>query len=142
MPEKIAYRKGYKYQLAEDKEKAPGGWYRFQLSHEGIANHISTAWIRLDGRVLSIRVGFAWDGGSGPARDTKKAMPGFALHDALYQLTRLGYYKKSDADLELRARLRADGVGRFRAWYIYQAVRFGGRKAASLAGIRPVLYAP
>ena len=75
----IAYKDGYKYQLAEDEKKAPGGWYRFQLSHEGIANHISTAWIRLDGRVLSIRVGFAWNGGNFPARDTIKAMPGFLL---------------------------------------------------------------
>ena len=35
--------------------------------------------------VLTMKKDYAWDGASGPAKDTKTAMRGSGLHDALYQ---------------------------------------------------------
>jgi hypothetical protein len=141
MPEKIAYRKGYKYQLADG--------YEVQLGYKGGENLIELAddwtWLTEDGRLL-VTAGYAWDGASGPAMDTPTIMRASLVHDALYQLIRLGSLDKPTwkprADKELRRICREDGMSRFRSWYVYQAVRLGGGKAASPAGIKPVLYAP
>jgi hypothetical protein len=142
MPEKIAYRKGYRYQLAWD--------YELQLEYEGVGNMVeggamAWTWLATDGKLL-ITAGYAWDGASGPAMDTPTIMRAALVHDALYQLIRLGsldkHIWKPRADKELRRICREDGMSRFRSWYVYQAVRLGGGKAASPAGIRPVLYAP
>lgn len=73
--------------------------------------------------------GYCWDGPSGPMLDTPSAMRGSLVHDALYQLIRMGLLDydpaKRQAD-ELFARLCIeDGMGRFRAWYALRALRFG-----------------
>ena len=58
-------------------------------------------------------------------------MRGSLVHDALYQLIREGELPKElrvDADKVLRRACLADGMSRFRAWYVYKAVRmFAGR---------------
>ena len=78
----MKYRKGYKYQLAEDEV--------FQTniypSHD-----IKTQFIDLymDGKLV-IKSGYAWDGASGPTVDTPSSMRGSLVHDALYQLMRQG----------------------------------------------------
>lgn len=141
MSERIAYRKGYKYQIEESAV------FWLQGDYSNIPEGVETDWLTLPrAGDLIIRKGYAWDGPSRPAIDTKTFMRGSLIHDALYQLIRLGYLDKATwkprADAELRRICREDGMGWFRAWYIYQAVRFGGGKAASPAGIRPVLYAP
>ena len=143
MPEHtgITYRKGYKYQLRWTYDHQLRG----NLDH--IPEDVHTLWLTLtrDG-LLTIKGGYAWDGGSGPARDTQNAMRAFLLHDAGYQLTRLGFLKieiwRPRLDQEFRRILREDKVSRFRAWYLYRGVRIGGKKAASPAGIRRVLHAP
>lgn len=154
MPERIAYRKGYKYQLAVDYEVAlrdlhivrprDDPWWKLGLQD---SPHIGTEWVTLDHLwVLRIKKGYAWDGASGPARDTPSIMRAALVHDALYQLIRVGCLDKAAwrprADKELRRICREDGMSWLRAWYIYRAVRVGGGKAASPAGIKPVLYAP
>lgn len=79
---------------------------------------------------LTIHAGYMWDGASGPAKDTPNFMRASLVHDALYQLIRLGLLHTSDrryADQLLRRICLADGIHCFRAWYVYWGVRiFGG----------------
>ena len=76
----IYYRSGYKYQLASSYSV---------LTPIIPLSPISTEYIRLDATGwLFIREGYAWDGASGPAIDTKSIMRGSLVHDALHQWTR------------------------------------------------------
>ncbi|MBN1555609.1 MAG: DUF1353 domain-containing protein [Phycisphaerae bacterium] len=75
---------------------------------------------------LTIRKGYSWDGPSGPTLDTKNFMRGSLVHDALYQLMReeiLPQSARKRADEILRDICRECGMSKFRAWYVYQAVR-------------------
>ena len=85
--------------------------------------------------VLTLSEGYSWDGASGPARDTKTIMRASLIHDALYQLIRMGMLDQSKetrkkADVILREICLEDGMSRFRAWAVYYAVRIFGAKAA------------
>jgi len=117
---KACYRKlrDYKYQLMDDyviqidiKPERDIDFIFFSLSSAGL---------------LTIRKSYAWDGPSGPSIDTKNFMRGSLVHDALYQLMRLGaldyQVHRQRADELLREICRADGMSSFRAWYVYQAV--------------------
>ena len=74
---------------------------------------------------------YAWDGPSGPTFDTKTFMLGSLFHDALYQAMREGLLSakmwRKEADKILRDVCLFEGMNRFRAWYVYKAVRFAGR---------------
>lgn len=96
-----------------------------------------TEWITLetDG-TLTLEPGYAWDGASGPAIDTKDFMRGSAAHDALYQLMRIGLLKPDEqvgsltnfnlANLTLADICREDGMPELRIAYVYEAVqKFG-----------------
>jgi hypothetical protein len=117
---KACYRKlkKYKYQLMDD--------YIIQIDIKPIQN-IEFKFLSLspDG-VLTIRKSYAWDGPSGPTIDTRNFMRGSLVHDALYQLMRLGVldYKlhRKRADEILREICLEDGMCSFRAWYVYQAL--------------------
>jgi hypothetical protein len=55
--------------------------------------------------VLTIKKGYAWDGASGPALDTKNIMKASLVHDAVYQLMReevLPQSARMHADMLLR----------------------------------------
>jgi len=82
----IKYKKGYKYQLSEN--------YTRIISIYG--HSIDTEFIKLskDGH-LFIKSGYAWDGASGPTIDTDNSMEGSLVHDALYQLMRMGLLPQS-----------------------------------------------
>jgi Protein of unknown function (DUF1353) len=120
----IRYRslRRYKYQLVGDVDCIIG-----------IEKMFITPYIESNGVVLTIKTGYAWDGPSGPTIDTKTFMRGSLVHDVLYQLIRLEILPSSarkQADQVLREICIADGMSRFRAWYIYRAVRtFGGSSA-------------
>ncbi len=122
----IRYRSGYKYQLVEQ--------YTVRVSLTPGEN-IYTEFIDLSSSgELVIKQAYAWDGPSGPSIDSKNFMRGSLVHDALYQLMRQeppDERWRNEADLELKRICREDGMARFRAWYIYQAVCFGGGPAAS-----------
>lgn len=111
---------------------------------------VITGFIELDGRgMLTTRIGYAWDGPSGPAPDTPSAMRASLVHDALYQLLR-------DRRLLQSARKAADQLYRdiyiedgrqhpfpplitAAAWVSYVALRLrGGPRAAP----RPLLKDP
>jgi hypothetical protein len=81
--------------------------------------------------ILRIKKGYCWDGPSGPTIDTESFMRGSLVHDVLYQLMRDGHLIKEYreyADRFLRIICLEDGMARWRAWYVYYAVRwFAGR---------------
>lgn len=134
----ISYRRGYKYQLA--------GNHFFHTSIKP-AKSIRSGFVWLNkAGVLYAKSGYAWDGASGPTWDDKTNMRGSLIHDALYQLMRLGLLPhtcKESADREMQKACIEDGMNSFRAWYYYQGVRFGGGKS-SKPGYEPypVLTAP
>ena len=82
---------------------------------------------------LLVRAGYAWDGASGPTLDTDDTMLASLVHDALYQLIRLGVLPTSarkPADKILYRIGRAKGMHWIRvgAWYV--ALRLFGYPAA------------
>ena len=109
----IRYRDGYKYQLVET--------YTCKTSIVG--QQSESEFIKLDDDgTLTIRRGYAWDGPSGPAIDTKNFMRGSLVHDALYQLMREGLIPESlrdAADRVLRDICREDGMTALRGWWVY-----------------------
>ena len=135
--EKIKYRKGFKYQLAEifaiqtDIKTGYDSDYEFLiLAGSGI---------------LTIRAGYAWDGPSGPAIDTRNFMRASLVHDAFYQLMRVGVignnYRKK-ADYELYRMCREDGMTFIRAKWCYLALRLAAGNAASPESVKKILEAP
>jgi len=84
--------------------------------------------------VLTVIFRYAWDGASGPTRDTKSAMRGPLAHDTLYQMMRMGLldYKlfRKPADQQLYLDLREDGMNYVRAKYWYAGVRTFAEKYA------------
>lgn len=81
---------------------------------------------------LRVKVGYRWDGASGPTIDTKSTMRASCVHDVLYQLIREGELSrkyKAAADKELRRLMIEDDPswgGKIRAGYFYQAVKLFG----------------
>jgi len=105
-----------------------------------VAEDVQTEFIELTEGVLTIREGYCWDGASGPTIDTKSTMRGSLVHDALYQLMRMGLIGqeyKPIADQTFRKLIRADGMCAFRGWYYYNGVRFFGRKSAAVQQREP-----
>lgn len=135
----MKYKSGYKYQLYDDYEVCIP-----ELSGEYLStNYIG---IHLDGRFV-VAKGYAWDGPSGIAIDTKNFMRGSLVHDALYQLIREGGLPQTEAMRELADKILRhicleDGMSRIRAWWIYRAVRMFGGWAASPRNRKKVLVAP
>jgi hypothetical protein len=117
----IQYQCGYKYQLySEAKIALPAPFCRYDTE---------TPFISINNGYLILKAGYAWDGPSGPTLDSKDFMRGSLIHDAIYQLMREGYIPpecKDAADQLLVSICKADGMGKIRCWYVYQAVkRFG-----------------
>ena len=132
----IAYKKGYKYQLT--------GTYSLPCDIcPGIEVH--TEHIHLMRGSLVIMKGYAWDGPSGPAIDTPNFMRGSLVHDALYQLIRMGWLPagcRGEADLLLKAICLEDGMSKLRAWWVYNAVRHWGWLSTDPGAEKQVVYAP
>ena len=125
--EKACYRKlrNYKYELKGD----------YALGIPIVGCDVRTEYIDLDsdGRLL-MKDRYAWDGATDPARDTLTVMRASLVHDALYQLMRLGELDPDEhrltADRIFRDICLEDGMCAFRAHYSFLAVRwFGGRHA-------------
>jgi hypothetical protein len=123
----IKYRDGLKYQLIERAT--------FYLGFSP-PNGILTPFIQFksDGTLI-LEVGYACDGCSGPTRDDETNIQGGFVHDAGYQLMRLGLLPvnpyKNLFDNALKKICLLDGMGGFRAEYYFEGVHlFGGSYAA------------
>jgi hypothetical protein len=97
-----------------------------------IVSNKEKQYIRLEpnGR-LTIFAGYAWDGVSGGISiQSDTNLRGGLVHDALYQLVRMGLLgteERATADKIFYDILLTDGMNRVRAYYYYTAVRlFGG----------------
>ncbi|MDD5011618.1 MAG: hypothetical protein PHQ00_05805 [Phycisphaerae bacterium] len=92
---------------------------------------------------IILEKGFTYDGPSGPAIDTMNFIVPSAGHDATYFLIENGVFDRPElsyrmnkllravyrkmADLELLIQCKRYGMNNFRAWYVYFAVRIGGK---------------
>jgi len=136
----ITYQGGFKYQLTED--------YEIETGIKGYSARTPYLSLYSTGRLI-INQGYAWDGPSGPAIDTKNFMRGSLVHDALYQLMRMGKMgrkmgkrNREQADRLLQTMCIEDGMWRVRAFWIYKSLRWFGGPAASKSAKRDSLTAP
>lgn len=133
----IAYKAGYKYQLVET--------YSVSIPIHPVSP-IDGFWIQLTPQgSLTIRCGYAWDGPSGPAMDTKSAMRGSLIHDVGYQILRIGLMgpeTREDWDALYERVCVEDGMWPLRARLHFIALRKFGWGAAKSSAERPVLTAP
>lgn len=139
MPDVIAYKEGYRYQLVDTYA------YHIPEAYPKNEKPIVTEYLHLINGVLTIEKGYAWDGPSGPTIDTPDSLRGSLIHDALYQLIRLGHLPpkwRRWADEMFRAILLEDGMVPERATLWYKAVRLFAGPASHPSAERPVLYAP
>ena len=132
----LRYREGYKYQVCGD--------YQIQTRIKP-PEFIRSDFLRLDtDGMLYIFNGYAWDGPSGPAIDTKNFMIGSLVHDGLTQLMAEGYLDpdvwREPIDKELIRLTKNDGMSAPRRAWVYAGVRFGGGPSAREP--RQILEAP
>lgn len=136
----IRYKKGYKYQLFEAYEIETS--FRGQSDIASVGKYVT---LSKDGH-LKIKKGYAWDGPSGPAIDTKNFMRGSLVHDAIYQLMRERKLSKDvyryQADKLLKQICKEDGMSSIRAWWVCRGVRRFAKSAASHSNRRSVIRAP
>lgn len=139
----ILYRAGYKYQLTAPYVLQTG----FELATVVEHGPHDDYFIRLTPTgILHIARGYAWDGPSGPAIDTKNFMRGSLVHDALYQLMREDLLDRTawrkPADELLREICIEDGMTWLRAQWVYFAVREFAEAASRPGGGSGVMTAP
>lgn len=134
----IAYRSGYKYQLA--KTYTIG--IKIKPKKTIITNFID---LTTTGTLI-IFDGYAWDGPSGPVIDTKENMRASLVHDALYQLMRhkklTAKVHKVKADKLFRKICIEDGVPRTTAYIYYLGLRLGGKPATDPKNRKKIHEAP
>lgn len=135
----IQYKSGYKYQLA----------YTCQLrlpNELWPGAYIGAGYIHVDSfGLMTILKGYAWDGCSGPTIDTKSSMRGGLVHDAGYQLIRLGFYypdTKDTWDALAEAIWKGDGMWHWRASAWDKMLHKFGWGSTKPSAERPTLVAP
>ena len=135
---KIKYRAGYKYQLAEDY------WVKTNITPE---QSIFTEFFVLSNTgLLFIFSGYAWDGTSGPVRDTKRNLRASLPHDAFYQAFRMKKlerekWRKEVDDLFMDMCVQ-DGVWKWMAKGYYKTLRVVGGYAADPKNKKKIFTAP
>ena len=132
----IQYKEGYKYQLHTP--------YKVEVGIR-LPDRVETPYLALEGGILYIREGYAWDGASGPTLDTSSSMRGSLVHDALYQLMRLGLVPLTHrlrADRLLYEMCREDGMWWIRANLWEKAVNLFAEDCALPGTDREVCTAP
>jgi hypothetical protein len=135
---KILYKQGYKYQLLQD--------YILQTGIK-IHKNIYTEYVSMsETGLIMIKKGYAWDGPSGPAIDTRNFMRGSLVHDGLYQIMRQGKLNhnkyREKVDNLLKTMCLEDGMCTIRAWWVYTSIRYFGEKYATPTVVTDILTAP
>jgi hypothetical protein len=124
----IKYRGGYKYSL----------WNTYSCKTNITGYTVSHRLFSLtsDGQI-TINEDYPWDGPSGPTVDTPSFMRGSLVHDALYEMLRLGLLPHDPcfhlANLELKKICLEDGMWPWRADYVFKAVEEFGNASAALS---------
>ena len=134
----IRYRSDYKYQLASE--------YRIQISIRPEAD-ITGDFIDLDTQGnLTVKKAYAWDGPSGPVKDTPENLRASLVHDALYQLMRneeiSARTHRKAADQEFKRICKEDGVSKYWASVWYKGLRKFGKPATSPENKKKIRRAP
>jgi len=134
----IYYKKGYKYQTAQEP-------CHIKLSINPGIEYSCRYYCLTKSGWLSILIGFAWDGASGPTLDTKNSQRGSAAHDALCQMIENGILPKSfreSADQILYDILREDKMAKWRASLWYKVLRKVGGAYSQVRNAQKVFRAP
>lgn len=133
----MKYLKGnWKYRTLSNESYESG----IKIPYPVVTDYISMS---TDGRI-DIRAGYAWDGASGPALDTKSFMRGSLFHDASYQLMReekVSLVHLDEFDVMLVNICEEDGMWSLRRWWVYRGVKIGSGPAANPRNLK-VLEAP
>lgn len=130
---RLVYRElgRYKYLLLEP--------FEIEIDEEDL--YIDHDYIHCEDGLFIVKSGYAWDGASGPAIDTKDFMKASLVHDAFYQLMKIGSLDskiwKPFADKLLYQMCLEAGMPSWRAWYVYYAVKLFGPKYSGKDKIRP-----
>lgn len=135
MADSIKYKKGYKYQLYET----------YSLQTTVMNGEVDNDFLQLKDGLLTVKKGYAWDGASGPTIDTKNSMRGSLVHDAFYQLMRMGVISKDCrhlADQYLHDICNEDGMFEIRSDSWLWAVHTFGSFAIENDYSKEVLIAP
>lgn len=123
------YAAVYKYKLASDVK------FRVDPRIFGPIVNVVTRYIVYEGDgVLRVCKGYAWDGASGPTKDTRSSIRSSLLHDAFYQMFREGQLNlkwRRYADDMLYNICVEDGMPKWRAYYWWLAVRWFAKRAAT-----------
>ncbi len=135
--DKIYYREGYKYQIVRD----------YSIQTAIIPDiPIRTDFLCLSKTgVLTIKKGYASDGPSGPTIDTTTAMRGAFVHDAGYQLMRMGLIPEGHRpyfDQLLHDICVEDGMNPVRADIWKEMVSLFAASCAKAGSEQPELVAP
>ncbi len=134
----IRYRSKYKHQLESE--------YKIKISIQPRTD-ITTDFIDLDteGNLL-VKETYAWDGPSGPVKDTPKNLRASLVHDALYQLMRneeiSARTHRKAADQEFKRICKEDGVSNYWASIWYKGLRKFGKPATSPEKKKKIRQAP
>ena len=133
----IVYRSGYKHQLAEHYQDIVEIYPEREIKSE--------FYQLTPNGILLVKQGYAWDGASGPAIDTKDFMRGSLVHDVLYQMMgerQLELKWRKQADKELVRICGEDGMPFIRRQWVYSAVRLFSELSARPEGRRTIKKAP
>ncbi|GAF77592.1 unnamed protein product [marine sediment metagenome] len=129
---KLRYRKYHhpvKYEVLQEN-----GNEDFQIQVPIYNYEIDTEFLNLTRKgLLTIRIGYPWDGPSGPAFDTVTFMVASLVHDALYELLRLSLLPQTyriTADKIMRSICLEKGMNKYRAYWVYIGVRVGAVNSA------------
>ena len=95
---------------------------------------------------VTVRAGYCWDGPSGPTIDDDRAMRPSLIHDAYYQLIRMGLLPegaRKHADEHYARELKYNGYPKWRYLLHYKVLQMFGADAAKVGTERPkILTAP
>jgi hypothetical protein len=135
-PPAVRYRDSYRFQL-ESPLQSPTGIFVACPGNDFVG-------LSADG-VMTLAAGYAWDGASGPIKQSKSIIRGSAVHDGGYQLIRNGFLPaecRKAFDAQLRLHCIEDGMPSWQAWIVYAAVRTFGGRFTTPESRKPVLQAP